>query len=271
VRVKIEWGGLGDEIAMTPVLRELHRLSPNDQITVEGFQRPMILENNPNLGVGSMDSGRVVSVCHGLHYNQTSLPRKFARQVGIDLVDDTPEVFLTDQERAITFGMEDWSRTVAIDTWAGKEARRWPIGRFRQLAEILRRAGWLVLEVGKHPPSPGIENGTIVSHRSFLGALSIRGTAALLARCTLYVGNDSGLFHLAAAVGTPQVVIFGPVPGRNRAYWNTMALGTIERCDGCGETCARPGKYGPSCLMNVSPETVVATVELAARRFHHTR
>jgi ADP-heptose:LPS heptosyltransferase len=263
----MEWGGLGDEVAMTPVLRELHRLSPNDRIFVDGFQRPEILEGNPNVLSGAMDSGRVVSVCHGLHYNQTSLPRKFAKQLNLELVDDTPEIFLTEGERRLDFGIKNWARTIAIDSYAGKEARRWPLGRFRRLSELLRAASWRVLEVGKHPASPGIDGGTIASDRSFLGKLSIRETAALLARCTLYLGNDSGLFHLAAAVGTPQVVIFGPVPGRNRAYWNTTALGTVERCLGCGEHCAKPGKFGPSCLMEVSPEAVVAAAELAAARF----
>jgi ADP-heptose:LPS heptosyltransferase len=40
--------------------------------------------------------------------------------------------------------------------------------------------------------------------------LSLVETAALLERCTLFVGNDSGLSHLAAALGIPTVAVFGP-------------------------------------------------------------
>ena len=40
--------------------------------------------------------------------------------------------------------------------------------------------------------------------------LHLRRVAALLSQCELYVGNDSGLMHLAAAVGTPVVILFGP-------------------------------------------------------------
>jgi ADP-heptose:LPS heptosyltransferase len=42
------------------------------------------------------------------------------------------------------------------------------------------------------------------------GRLSLGATAALIATADAYVGNDSGVAHLAAAVGTPVVVLFGP-------------------------------------------------------------
>jgi ADP-heptose:LPS heptosyltransferase len=44
------------------------------------------------------------------------------------------------------------------------------------------------------------------------GALSLPEAAAVLARCDLFVGNDSGLMHLAAAAGTPTLGLFGPTP-----------------------------------------------------------
>jgi heptosyltransferase-2 len=43
-----------------------------------------------------------------------------------------------------------------------------------------------------------------------VGRTSIAETAALLAQCDLFVGNDSGPMHIAAAVGTPVVAVFGP-------------------------------------------------------------
>ena len=53
-------------------------------------------------------------------------------------------------------------------------------------------------------------------------ASGVRGlavTAACLARCTLFVGNDSGLMHLAAAAGTPTVGLFGPSPPARYGPW----------------------------------------------------
>jgi heptosyltransferase-3 len=51
------------------------------------------------------------------------------------------------------------------------------------------------------------------------GVRGISVTAACLARCTLFVGNDSGLMHLAAAAGTPTVGLFGPSPPARYGPW----------------------------------------------------
>ena len=42
------------------------------------------------------------------------------------------------------------------------------------------------------------------------GRLGLGGAAAAIARCDVYLGNDTGVSHLAAAVGTPALVLFGP-------------------------------------------------------------
>jgi ADP-heptose:LPS heptosyltransferase len=43
-----------------------------------------------------------------------------------------------------------------------------------------------------------------------VGALALPEVAAVIARCALFVGNDSGLMHLSAATGTPTLGLFGP-------------------------------------------------------------
>ena len=43
-----------------------------------------------------------------------------------------------------------------------------------------------------------------------VGRLTLPEAAAVLARCALFVGNDSGLMHLSAATGTPTLGLFGP-------------------------------------------------------------
>jgi ADP-heptose:LPS heptosyltransferase len=65
-----------------------------------------------------------------------------------------------------------------------------------------------------------------------VGALSLPEAAACLARCSLFVGNDSGLMHLAAAAGAPTLGLFGPTPpseyaprGRRTGF---VAAGAME-------------------------------------------
>src|SRR6266849_1487206 len=94
-------------------------------------------------------------------------------------------------------------------------ARRWAPERFAQLADTLFRdaGGQLFLmggpeeaELHQHIMSM-MQSGMPV--RSFAGKGSIRVAAAVLAEADLFVGNDAGLMHLATAVGTPTVAIFG--------------------------------------------------------------
>jgi ADP-heptose:LPS heptosyltransferase len=50
-----------------------------------------------------------------------------------------------------------------------------------------------------------------------VGKQTLSEAAACLARCTLFIGNDSGLMHLAASAGTPTLGLFGPTPATEYA------------------------------------------------------
>ena len=93
--------------------------------------------------------------------------------------------------------------------------------------------------------------------------LSLPELTALAARANIFVGNDSGVAHVAAAVRTPQVVVFG---SSNVAHWRpwTAAPAEVVReempCAPCpGYTCAEFG--APECIRRVPAERVVAAVE----------
>jgi ADP-heptose:LPS heptosyltransferase len=261
VRIVLPKGGLGDELTYTPMVREVRRRMPREKLILDTIKYPCIWERNPYVDGGKEDCGLAVHVHHDKEIDAGSLPRKFARQLGIELLEDTPEIFLSPEELAQDLGLEDWKRTVAIDTWATWPSRRWPGDRFVELAKRLTAQGWRVLEVGRH------DGQRIPCAKSFMNGLTIRQTAVLLGRCSLYLGNDSGLFHLAAAVGTPQVAIFGPIEPRKRAYWNTVGTRSQEACHKeCYVTCKeRPS--GARCLTEISVEDVLTAVDLAAARF----
>ncbi|MDQ6694902.1 MAG: glycosyltransferase family 9 protein [Chloroflexota bacterium] len=106
---------------------------------------------------------------------------------------------------------------VAMHAGAGaySRARIWPVERFAEVARgLVASHDARIVIVG----GPGEEEGAGVlegligrTHTlSLAGHTSIHETAAVLERCDLFVGNDSGPMHLAAAVGTPVVAIFGP-------------------------------------------------------------
>ncbi len=107
-----------------------------------------------------------------------------------------------------------------------------------------------ILEMSSHPIS------------SFPN-LSLPEVTALLSRARLFVGNDSGIAHMAAAVGTSSVVIFG---SSNRVHWGPWATKPAEMvfeemdCQPChGYYCEKFEQ--PECIKRVGVEKVVAALD----------
>lgn len=104
--------------------------------------------------------------------------------------------------------------------WAGKI---WPADRFVALGEALtaRLPGARIVVFGG--PGAGERDAASPLLAAFPGAIDLVGkqtlseAAACLARCTLFIGNDSGLMHLAASAGTPTLGLFGPTPASEYA------------------------------------------------------
>jgi predicted lipopolysaccharide heptosyltransferase III len=97
--------------------------------------------------------------------------------------------------------------------------------------------------------------------------LSLPEITALIARARLFVGNDSGIAHIAAAVRAPSVVIFG---SSNIAHWRPWATTAAEvvyeemECQPChGYYCEKFDQ--PECIKRVPVERVMAAVERVLR------
>lgn len=106
-------------------------------------------------------------------------------------------------------------RVIALHPGSGGAAKRWPPESFAALARVFLIRGERPLLI------VGPQDGSVLQRvREALGdataavpvarGLSIGTLAALLRRCAAYVGNDSGVTHLAALVGTQTVALFGP-------------------------------------------------------------
>ncbi|HVB72784.1 MAG TPA: glycosyltransferase family 9 protein [Ktedonobacteraceae bacterium] len=192
-----------------------------------------------------------------------------ARAVGATASNKSLELPISTDERSqarkLVFGgsmPEDAARPIiAMHPGSGgySTARRWSPAHFAQLADTLYHdVGGQLLLVG------GPEEAELHSHimnimqsampvRSLAGQGTIKVTAAVLELADLFIGNDAGPMHLAAAVGTPTVAIFGlsnsqawgpytgDVPGRRAivvkldlpcmpCFYRGHDLGTPEGC-----------------------------------------
>ena len=114
----------------------------------------------------------------------------------------------------------------------------WPSERFAALFRALL-AGPLPGAVPAVFAGPGAEEAATAAKLlaalpdaiDLVGRLSLPEAAACLARCALFVGNDSGLMHLAAAAGAPTLGLFGPTPAQEYAPSGPRAAAVLSASD----------------------------------------
>jgi hypothetical protein len=124
-------------------------------------------------------------------------------------------------------------RVLAVHRGAGNRMKRWEQRGYEAVTRWWHGRGGAVLEVaGPADPDWPLAPGHVLARGMALGDV-----AALLARADLFVGNDTGVSHLAGAVGTRGVVIFGSTQAR---WWrpiggHLVAIKPSEAPEGDGE------------------------------------
>ncbi|HEX5165117.1 MAG TPA: glycosyltransferase family 9 protein [Thermomicrobiales bacterium] len=158
--------------------------------------------------------------------HETEVYLDVMRQLGISTPVTTPSITPSVVARQAAKGLlPDQSAPLSIlhpggarNPGANMLEKRWPADRFTQLASELKRDGISVLLSGgpddvalasQIARDAGLEDWSILAGRTDIGTL-----AAILEQAAVYVGPDTGVSHIAAAVGTPTVAIFGPTNPR---------------------------------------------------------
>jgi ADP-heptose:LPS heptosyltransferase len=104
---------------------------------------------------------------------------------------------------------------VVVHPGAASRSRRWPPERFAEVARSLRAAGREVVVTGgaaeRDLADEVVRRAGLPRSASTAGALDLPALADLVAGASLLVCGDTGVAHLATAVGTPSVLLFGPV------------------------------------------------------------
>lgn len=87
-------------------------------------------------------------------------------------------------------------------------------------------------------------------------------TAAMLERASLFVGNDSAMMHLSAAVGTPTVGLFGPTRDEHYGPWgpNGLTVRTPETVETLLAS-RRPGEPDRTLMASLAVETILEAIE----------
>ena len=142
-------------------------------------------------------------------------------------------------------------------------AKCWPANRYAELARLLvAEYGARVLLFGaasEAAVAAEVEQGSGQGVINLIGRSAIGDLPALLARCGLFVGNDSGAMHVAAAVGLPVVAVFGPTePDGTRPL--TPRLSLVQRKVACSPCFLRHCPIDHRCMKFVELEMVLEAV-----------
>ena len=157
------------------------------------------------------------------------------------------------------------ARLVAIHPSASCVSKRWMPQRFAEVADrLIAQQGARICLIADEP-------GAMYAHQvaqatrhpalNLAGQLSLAELAALLRHCRLLISNDSGPVHIAAAVGTPVVDIFGRNQrGLSPQRWKALGDGhvVLHKEVGCVTCLAAECDIGFLCLTELSADEVYA-------------
>ncbi len=151
-----------------------------------------------------------------------------------------PRLYPGDQDRAYArqfyrdFGRE---RVVVMHPGSGSTRKNWPVEKFGALGRWLldEMAVQLLVVHGEADDMPVAQLINLLEPRTvrFARGLKLVELAAVLERAALFIGNDSGVTHLAAALDVPTVAVFGPA---STAIWRPIGDKVRVVAFGAGDT-----------------------------------
>jgi ADP-heptose:LPS heptosyltransferase len=145
---------------------------------------------------------------------------------------------------------------VAFAPGAAWSYRRWPSERFIELGRWLQETygAHILIVAGKDESDLAlkIEKGLLENKTiNLAGKTTLRQMASILKRCTLFVGNDSGPLHIAAAAGISVIGFYGPGEYQRFKPWgidfDVLRLGLY--CSPCSQNCIFDE---PRCILGLS-------------------
>lgn len=157
---------------------------------------------------------------------------------------------------------------LAVNVGATRPQKRWFAESFAATLELLRDVPCVLVGFGEHDAAAAAEilarteRSSVVS---LVGHTSVKQLAAVLSHCDVLLSADSGPMHLATAVGTPTVALFGstdpaatgPYDGVSRVLYKGLP------CAPCGNHPTCGGRY--ECMRAITPDEVALAVRTLLR------
>ena len=276
-------GGIGDVVMTLPALKELKTRYPNIELSyaIDMHTTKHYYEMVKNLPyIDKVLDARLVdrrdyhgvcdisSVCIKYeHSQQRPLNRIdiFARAIGLNKLDQPkPELLITSDERSwakhfLAQVCKAGQKIVCLHSASFEGKRSWPPHKYIELVDLCTSQNlpikFLLFDFNNVLPS--LKTHSMVVDCSLT---NIREMMALIEASDYFIGPDSGPMHLAGAIGTKSLVLFGSIPGNARInhYPSHEALSARLPCSPCWYA---PCNIGVKCMKDILSATVFAKMK----------
>jgi hypothetical protein len=186
-------------------------------------------------------------------------------RLGISPIDDSFRLIIGGDWQGQAPRLPGSGPFLAVAPGSGQGLKNWPLAHYYEVTRALAwqhglRVIWLTGPAEEHI-LPYLRGLAAAQDHLLLAHLPLTAVAATLARCQLYLGGDSGLTHLAAAVGVPGVLaLFGPSDPRVWApRGESIRVLTAPCLQAPGAASKEVICPEPRCLEDLSPDLVLAT------------
>ncbi len=194
---------------------------------------------------------------------------------GMKIYDPFIELFLSQNESKEAdcilseMGIAPDEKVIALAPFASDPKKTWPLDRFWSVATHFAEKGFTTVILGSARDSEVLWNAHFGQHSRILdvtGKTSILQTAAIIKRCKLFLGNDSGLGHIAGAVRTNSLIL----GNKMTEYWYPLSPSVstlIKRtnCPVCSfdtiRQCSKNGKDIVPCFAMITVDEVIQALE----------
>lgn len=197
----------------------------------------------------------------------------YERNAGLDEGEAAPRVWIRPED--VRFAQHIWDDqgltggepsgpVVALHTQSSMDSKNWPLEHWAALMHEWRaKHGARFVVVGGPGEAEALRGLPGVTHLA--GRLSLKQTAAVIARCDLFAGLDSGLAYIAEAVHTPGLVVLGStVAETSGPQWDGVSF--VRAPDACLPACHRACTRQPLCITHLGVPTVDRALEAVWER-----
>jgi lipopolysaccharide heptosyltransferase II len=171
-----------------------------------------------------------------------------------------------------TVGFDDEPNIVALAPGAAHATKRWPLEHWQALVARNLESGAAVVIVGG---AADADLGAALAERwgtrvaNAAGVFGLQGTGALLQRARVLVSGDTGVMHMATAVATPVVSLFGPTVEAFGFFPYTRQASVLELPLPCRPCTAQGSSRCPlghhRCMIDIQPSVVYENLRRTSR------